>query len=224
MTTAIRKSERGELLDRLDGLFSAVVSDILDQLGHRDQVMAARLRPLYPEARVVGYARTVLATPSAEIPDRKEDRYKMELAAIESLTDGEVMVVSTIEHCFWGELLSIAARRRGARGIVIDGYTRDVSGITDLRFPTFVTGIHAADALGRVNVVEFGGEILSGGVQVRHGDLVIGDFDGVTVIPAEIAEEVISLAEEKVSGEDIVRVKLEEGMSVSEAFHRYGVL
>lgn len=224
MTTAIRKSERGELLDRLDGLFSAVVSDILDQLGHRDQVMAARLRPLYPEARVVGYARTVLATPSAEIPERKEDRYKMELAAIESLVDGEVMVVSTIEHCFWGELLSIAARQRGARGIVIDGYTRDVSGITDLRFPTFVTGIHAADALGRVNVVEFGGEILSGGVQVRHGDLVIGDFDGVTVIPAEIAEEVISLAEEKVSGEDIVRVKLEEGMSVSEAFHRYGVL
>ncbi len=224
MTTAIRKSERGELLDRLDGLFSAVVSDILDQLGHRDQVMAARLRPLYPEARVVGYARTVLATPSAEIPERKEDRYKMELAAIESLVDGEVMVVSTIEHCFWGELLSIAARQRGARGIVIDGYTRDVSGITDLRFPTFVTGIHAADALGRVNVVEFGGEILSGGVQVRHGDLVIGDFDGVTVIPAEIAEEVISLAEEKVNGEDIVRVKLEEGMSVSEAFHRYGVL
>jgi regulator of RNase E activity RraA len=54
--------------------------------------------------------------------------------------------------------------------------------------------------------------------------LVIGDFDGVTVIPAEVAEEVISLAEEKVSGEDIVRVKLEEGMSVSEAFHRYGVL
>jgi 4-hydroxy-4-methyl-2-oxoglutarate aldolase len=135
-----------------------------------------------------------------------------------------VMVVSEIQVCFWGELLSLASRRRGARGIVIDGYTRDIDGIVELGFPTFASGVHAADALGRVDVIEYGGRITAGGVTVDDGDLVLGASDGVVVIPDAIAEQVVALAEEKVRGENTVRVKLGEGMSVSEAYSKYGVL
>jgi 4-hydroxy-4-methyl-2-oxoglutarate aldolase len=212
------------LIDRCGALHPAVVSDILDSLGYREQVMAPRIRPLYPEARVVGRARTVRAEPVDGPPERAEDNYHMQIEAIESLGSSDVMVVSQIEVCFWGELLSLASRGRGARGIVIDGYTRDIEGIVSLGFPTFVAGIHAADALGRVDVVEFGGRITSGDVVVDDGDLILGGSDGVVVIPDAIADEVVTLAEEKVRGENTVRLKLGEGMSVSEAYLKYGIL
>jgi 4-hydroxy-4-methyl-2-oxoglutarate aldolase len=212
------------LIDRCDALHPAVVSDILDELGHREQVMAPRIRPLFPEARLVGRARTVLAVPVEARPDRSADNYRKQIEAIETLGPDDVMVVSKIEVCFWGELLSLASRSRGARGIVIDGYTRDIDGIMKLGFPTFVSGVHAADALGRIEVVEYGCQIDAGDVVVNDGDLVLGGSDGVVVIPVAVAEQVVALAEEKVRGEETVRVKLGEGMSVSEAYSRYGVL
>lgn len=212
------------LIDRCGALHPAVVSDILDQLGYREQVMAPRIRPLYPDAKVVGRARTVRAEPVAGPPERAEDNYHMQIQAIESLGSDDVMVVSRIEVCFWGELLSLASRGRGARGIVIDGYTRDIDGIIALGFPTFVAGIHAADALGRVDVVDFGARITAGDVVVDDGDLILGGSDGVVVVPAAVAEQVVELSEEKVRGENTVRVKLGEGMSVSEAYLRYGIL
>ena len=91
-------------------------------------------------------------------------------------------------------------------------------------FPTFVAGIHCADSLGRLDVDAIGVEISCGGVQVVEGDLVLADHDGVVVIPAAAAEEVVALAEEKVASEDTVREKLAAGMSVAEAFRTYGVL
>lgn len=213
-----------ETIARLDKLYPAVISDILDSMGRRNQVMASRVRPLYPEARVVGYASTVHATHVDRPPARQEDYYKLQMAAVDRLQPGEVLVVSTVEACCWGELFSTAARSRGGRGIVADGFTRDTLGIIAMQFPTFVTGVHCADEIGRIEVVDLGSKICSGGVRVAQGDLVIADFDGVVVIPTDIAEEVISRAEEKVSGESMVRVKLREGMPVSEAFSRYGIM
>jgi regulator of RNase E activity RraA len=224
MTDQTTPHSTQDLVARLDALFPAVVSDMLDAIGYRSQVMAPRIRPLYPEARVVGVAATVKALPVDEIPDAQEDQYKLHLASIEALRPDDVMVTSQIEVCFWGELMSIAARNRGSVGIVIDGYTRDVSGIEELSYPTFCTGVSAADALGRSEVVSYGEPIVSGDVEVRSGDLVIGDTDGVVVIPHEVADDVVTRAEEKVRGENLVRRKLEEGMGVTEAFLRYGIL
>jgi 4-hydroxy-4-methyl-2-oxoglutarate aldolase len=212
------------LIERCAALYPAVLSDILDQLGHRHQVMAPRIRPLFPHAKVVGLARTVRAEPVDGPPDDPRDNYRAQIEAIESMGPGHVMVVSRMDTCIWGELLALASQKQGARGIVIDGYTRDCDGVIELGFPTFCAGIHSADALGRIEVVEHGGAIVSGDVSVRDGDLIVGNYDGVVVIPQESADEVVRLAEEKVSGENIVRAKLGEGMSVSEAYERYGIL
>ena len=213
-----------DLIDRLGLLHPAVVSDCLDRIGIRDRVMAPRIRPLAPETKVAGIARTVLCVPAAGVPADRDDWYRGELSAVDALGAGDVMVVSTCEGSYWGELLATAARRRGARGIVADAYARDTLALIAMGFPTFVAGIHCADSLGRIDVEATGVEIICGGVPVADGDLVLGDHDGVVVVPARVAEEVIVLAEEKVAGETLVREKLEEGMSVAEAFRSYGVI
>jgi regulator of RNase E activity RraA len=146
------------------------------------------------------------------------------MSAVDSLEPGDVMVVSTCRGSYWGELLATASRYRGARGLVADAYTRDTLALTEMRFPTFAAGIHCADSLGRIDVEAVGVPVTCAGVEISPGDLVLGDHDGVVVIPASLGGEVIGLAEEKVAGEDLVRVKLAEGMPVSEAFRTYGVI
>ena len=105
-----------------------------------------------------------------------------------------------------------------------DAYTRDTLALIEMGFPTFVAGIHCADSLGRIDVEAVGVEIMCGGVRVADGDYVLGDYDGVVDRPGGRRAEAIALAEEKVSGENLVRQKLEEGMPVSEAFRTYGVI
>ena len=212
------------LRERLEGLPVAVVADVLDGLGHREQTMAPRVRPLFESARVAGRARTVQVEATTLVPARREDRYRLQLAAIEGLTEGDVLVTSRTEVSFWGELLSTAARARGSPGIVVDGYVRDVAAVEAMGFPAFCTGVHAADALGRCEVVSIGERIVSGDVVVEDGDLVAGDRDGVVVVPSAAAEEALAAAEEKLSGESVVKARLEEGMSVTEVFMTYGIL
>ena len=134
------------------------------------------------------------------------------------------MVVSTFAGSYWGELLAVASRFRGARGIVGDCYARDTAALVEMRYPTFVAGVLAYDSLGRIDVDGVGVPIECAGVTVQPRDLVIGDDDGVAIVPRSAAEDVIRLAEEKVSGERLVRERLAEGMSVAEAFNTYGVL
>jgi 4-hydroxy-4-methyl-2-oxoglutarate aldolase len=213
-----------DLVDRLGLLHPAVISDCLDRIGLRNRVLAPRIRPLSLDTKVAGVARTVLCVATDRVPEDRDDWYRGELAAVDELGHGDVMVVSTCEGSYWGELLATAARGRGARGIVADAYTRDTLALIAMGFPTFVAGIHCADSLGRIDVQASGVDITCGGVAVTDGDLVLGDHDGVVVIPTAVAEEVIGLAEEKVSGESLVRQKLEEGMPVAEAFRLYGVI
>jgi 4-hydroxy-4-methyl-2-oxoglutarate aldolase len=212
------------LVDRLERLHPAVVSDCLDRLGVRDRVLAPHIRPLDPASRVAGRARTVRCVPASGVPPDPADWYRGELEAVDALEPGDVMVVSTCTGSYWGELLATAAAHRGARGIVADAYTRDTLALIEMGFATFVAGIHCADALGRIDVDAVGVEIRCGGVLVAEGDLVLGDHDGVVVLPSALAAEVIAKAEEKVAGESLVRQKLSEGMPVAEAFRTYGVI
>jgi len=212
------------LIERLDDLYSAVVADVLDRLGVRSNVMAPRIRSLDRRTRLAGFAATVHCVEVDAPPAAREDWYKGELQAVDALEQGDVMVVSTCRGCYWGELLATASRYRGARGIVADAYTRDTLALIEMNFPTFVAGISPEDSLGRIEVDAVGVPIECGDVTVNPGDLLLGDHDGVVVIPSAVAHEVIALAKEKVSGENLVRQKLEDGMPVWEVFRTYGVI
>jgi regulator of RNase E activity RraA len=212
------------LIERLERLYPAVVADCLDRLGARAQVLEPHIRPLSTDAKVAGFAATVHCVEVGAVPTDRDDWYHGELQAVDALEPGDVMVVSTCRGSYWGELLATAARRRGARGLVADAYTRDTLALIEMRFPTFVAGISCADSLGRIDVDAIGTTVLCGGVEVNPGDLVLGDHDGVVIIPSALSEEVVRLAEEKVAGENLVREKLADGMPVSEAFRTYGVI
>jgi 4-hydroxy-4-methyl-2-oxoglutarate aldolase len=208
--------------DRLAKLYSAVVADVLDKLGFRSQCMDRRIRPLWPEAKTSGFALTVQTVPALEVAPAHP--YAGELAAVDSLAAGDVLVVSESAWSFWGELLSTAANFRGCRGVVLDGPTRDSAAIRTMGFPVFHVGFHPADSLGRLDVTGHNIPIECGGVVVNPGDLILADHDGVVVVPNAAAEEALKLAEEKVCGENLVRKALADGMSTTEAFKKYGIL
>lgn len=207
-----------------DKLYASVISDVLDSLGARDQVMRADICPVYHGAVVVGRAYTVL---SAEIYELIDDPLRGEIEAVDALKPNDVLVVCTnrsTRTCFWGELLSTAARARGARGTIIDGYTRDVRQITDMKFPTFATGRKLVDSAGRSIVIDHGCPIACGDILVRTGDIVFGDIDGIAVIPKELEKKVIPLALKKVGKEDKLREELLEGAMLAEAYAKHKVL
>jgi regulator of RNase E activity RraA len=143
---------------------------------------------------------------------------------VDALKPGDVLMVSRTEWSFWGELLSTSAKYRGARGVVLDGPTRDTVAIQAMGFPVFHVGFHPADSLGRLDVTGHDVPINCGDVLVYPGDLVLADHDGVVVVPQGVAEKVLQLAEEKVSGENLVRKALAGGMTAAEAFAKYGIL
>jgi regulator of RNase E activity RraA len=212
------------LIDRLAALHPAVVSDCLDSLGHRHQVMAPGIRPLATDMRLAGVAATVRCVAVDAVPDDHDEWHRGTIEAVDALAPGDVLVASHCDAAFWGELLATTSRVRGARGVVADAYARDTLALIDMGFATFARGIWCADALGRIQVEAAGVPIECGGVEVRPGDYILGDHDGVVVLPAAVAAEAIALAEAKVAGENRVRDALAAGMPLAEAFRTYGLL
>jgi 4-hydroxy-4-methyl-2-oxoglutarate aldolase len=212
-------------LDQIaERLYSSVLSDVLDDAGHRRQVMRPQIRPLYAGAKVVGRAATMLAI---EVSQPPPEPYKLLMELLDGLRPGEVVVGAVqgeSRAALWGELLSTHTRAKGGRGVVIDGMSRDSWGIVDMKFPVFATGLTPADSKGRLDVVAIRATIPVGGVAVADGDLVVADDDGCVVVPAAVEEEVVRLALEKVSGEDTMRDILRKGASIRDVFAEYGIL
>lgn len=213
-------------IERLQRVYVAVVSDALDALGLRHQVMAPRVRPLYPEARIVGRAHPIHFRPAERIPSQAEYHY-MEIEAMDSLLPGEVYVgtLGDAPHCaLFGELFSTCAQARGATGAVIDGPVRDSGMIIAKPYPVFATAFCAADAAGRAEAIAHNVPITCGGVLVHPGDYILAECDGVVVIPHQHIEAVLQPAEEKVRGENTVRAELAAGDKMRTVFERHGIL
>lgn len=211
-----------ELMERK--LFTGVLCDVLDELGYRNQAMSEGIRPLDPGFVFAGRAKTILAVDIYHIPD---EPYGLEIAAMDSILPEEIVVVGTgnsRRSGFWGELLSTAAKTRGARGAVMDGLVRDVRPIVDMGFPVFAAGIKPVDSKGRGLVIAYDCPIQCGGVAVNPGDVVMADYDGVVVIPKDVVAEVIKVALEKVEKEGKTRDELAQGAYLRDVFEKYGVL
>lgn len=205
-------------------LAASVISDILDALGFRDQVMRATIRPLSPQAMVVGRAMPVLYAEVFEVPEKP---YQMEMEVVDSLKPDDVLVAYapvTAKAAVWGGLLSTAAKARGARGAVIEGMTRDSKAITEMSFPVFATGISPLDAKGRLRVFAYRCAIECGGVLVEPGDIIFGDIDGVVVIPQDVALETVNEAVRKAEVEERTSEELKKGILLRDVYTKYGVL
>lgn len=205
-------------------LYTAVISDALDELGYRNQAMREFLRPVSGEERFAGWARTIACVDMYHV---QEDPYVMEIEAVDSILAGEVVVVSTagsVQNAPWGELLSTAARARGARGAVIDGLIRDVRKIQSIDFPVFARGIKPVDSKGRGAIIDYNVPIDCAGARISPGDLIVADYDGVIAVPAQVLPDVIQLASEKVAKENGSRAELRNGAYLKDVYSKYGVL
>jgi 4-hydroxy-4-methyl-2-oxoglutarate aldolase len=205
--------------------YSAVYSDVLDVAGLRKQTLEPGLNFIAGNTNVlIGWARTALSLPVTDIPERS---YGGEIDFIDSLGIGDVVVLDCSRKpvAAWGELFSTAALGRGARGAIVDGYIRDCSKINELKnFPVYGRGCRPTDSLGRVAISEYDIPVCVGGLTVNSGDLIIADSDGVTVVPAIVAAEIVEKACEKASTENSARDLLLNGGFLKEVWEKYRVL
>lgn len=209
-----------------ENLYVAVVSDILDEMGYRNQVMHQRLRPLDENCcTIVGRARTFRWMETDYVVE--ENPYGLEIEAMDSLREGDVVVHSTDHsgtNAPWGELMSTVAKMRGAVGCICDSQIRDCLRIKELGFPVFYRGIRPQDSKGRGIVMAYDVPVKCGDVLVNPGDIIFADFDGIVVIPKGIEEELYERAKAKVHAENLSRKELMEGKSLREVYDKYGAL
>jgi len=208
-----------------ENLYVPVVCDILDELGYREQAMHQRLRPLDGDCcTFVGRARTLRWMETNYVNDPP---YGMEIEAMDSLAEGDVVVHSTDyggTNAPWGELMSTISKMKGVAGCVCDSQIRDCKRIMELKFPVFYTGIRPLDSKGRGLVVAYDVPVKCGEVVVNPGDIVYADFDGIVVIPKSAEKALFERAKEKADKENISRKELLEGKSLREVYDRYGAL
>ena len=209
-----------------DKLYVAVISDILDSLGLRNQVLQPGVVPAQPDPSqvLVGRAATLLVGPQYEVV---EQPYTNQITAIDGLQPGDVVVSGAggmTNVAVWGELFSNAAKARGGRGFLTDGCHRDTRMVLDLGFPVFSRGARPVDISGRGTVISVGRPVEVAGVIVRPGDIVFAEVDGIVIIPEDVAEETVSRAFEKVAKEDGAREDLRAGHLLSEVWSKYRVL
>lgn len=212
------------IVQNLESLYSAVICDVLDVLGCRHQTLPTSLRPLTPQRKICGRVFPARAITVTDVPS---EPYKLEIGAVDAMVAGDVFVVDAgnDQSCgFWGELLTTACMYKGVRGVLMTACTRDMWKIRDLNFPIYGIGYHPSDSKGRADIIEIGNPITIGGVRIAKGDYLVGDEDGVVIIPQKMAQKAVDLAKEKVSGENIARADLARGVPMGEVFKKYGIL
>jgi len=216
-------SSDDELFSLVSGrLYTAVLGDILDRLGHRHQFLPPQVRQLKAYGVVVGRAMPVL---EADVFDFSDPFGKM-FEALDDLKSGEIYVAAggSRTYAFFGELMSIAAAARGAKGAVLHGYHRDTAALAAGDFPVYSMGGYGQDQGVRGRVLDYRTAIEIAGVTVSPGDLIVADSDGVLVVPRDAEATVVSEALGKVGTESDVREALSAGMSVKAAFDRFKVM
>jgi regulator of RNase E activity RraA len=206
-----------------DTLYTAVVGDVLDELGHAHRFLPPSIRALRPDMKIAGRAMPVLIT---DVFGAQRAPFGRLTEALDQLQPGEVYLARNgrTPCAAWGEILTATARTRGAAGAVIGGFHRDTTRVLEQDWPVFSRGAYAQDAGIRASVVDYRISVEVAGVLVRPGDLVLGDVDGVVIVPSAVEEEVLERALVKATAENEVRRAIEGGMSSTQAFATFGVL
>lgn len=211
------------LVERLAAIpYTGAISDILDEMGHTNQVLPHEIQAVERGQTLAGRALTIVGEPTTT--SDPEIIFIPFLKMLGDVKPGDVLVSqpndNTAAHL--GELSSETAQYRGARGAVIDGGARDTSYIAKIKFPVFARYTTPIDIVGRWRLTAYNVPIQIGKVKIGPGDYVVGDHDGVAIIPQDVANEVITKAEEVIQTENLVRKAILDGVHPVEAFRKFG--
>jgi len=211
-----------ELTERLARCYTGAVHDVLRMMGHEHIVLPPAIKSIAPGMKLAGPAWTV-----AGHLDRTRTRHDTLLGWCTLLAKApaqHVIVCQPNNHevALMGELSAHTLKARGVLGFVVDGGSRDTELVIEQGFPVFCAFLTPADIVARWVPDRFGEPVTIGAVTVATGDYVLGDRDGVVVIPAAIAAEVIARTEEVVATESDMRRALIDGMDPVAAYNEYG--
>ncbi len=221
-TLDIERSRLDEIGTRLEGLYTGIIHDVLRARGEDTGVLPKEIRSLAGGGKTGGVAYTMEGRPASDL-----DGHETLLLWTEFLSDvppGALVVcqANDDEVAHMGELSAETLQHRGVRGFIVDGGCRDSRFVLDMGFPVWCRYTTPADIVGRWRVESHGDPITIGTATVNTGDWVLADDDGVVVVPAATAEEVISEAETQAATEDEIRAAVLRGVSPKEAYLKHG--
>ena len=200
-----------EALTKLAMMDTPTISDALDRLGIAGQCVG--IKPLDPKFRIAGPAFTIRYVPCGTRGGTVGDY-------IDDLPEGTVVALDNqgrMDATVWGDILTTVASRNKLGGTIIDGVCRDAPRSIELAYPIFSRSSHMRTGKDRVAVDATQCSISMGGVRVNPGDFVIGDWDGIVIVPQERVEEVLAVATNIQEAEERIRAAVERGERLDEA-------
>ena len=218
-------SSRGDRLPRrFAKIYTAAITDVMDEMGLQRQTLPSAIQPLTPDMRLAGYAFTARGRPHRGTPRDRDQTLRRFLGMLGAVPADSVLVLAANDSvaAHFGELSAEWFRARHVRGAVIDGATRDAAYLSRLRFPTFVRYRTPQDSVPRWRVSDWGQPLTIGGVRVALGDVIVADLDGVVVVPRRVAHEVATRCEKLVGTENAVRKAVKRGMTPLAAYEKFG--
>ncbi len=210
-----------ELLSRFEQLYTGAVNDVLREFCLLNQALPGHIKPLREYKTVAGFAFTVKSSPNVMIRGEMEYRTQM----LDELGEDHFVLWDTSkdeEATLWGGVMTATAKGKKVKAACIDGGIRDTHQILEADFPVFYKYRISNGSLGRCLITHYQVPILIGKVVIRPGDVVLGDIDGVLVVPRDIAYDVLIRAEEIKNNEKKIFGWVKEGQSVKDITDKGG--
>lgn len=211
-----------DLIDGFKGLGTSTIGNVLDDL--KIQGIVQNIKPICPGFRFVGSALTVKEVTGVLGTYTNED-FKIG-TVIDSAQDGDIIVIDNggQQVSTWGGMASVAARLRGVGGLVVDGGVRDWDEINEFKFPVFSRFVVPTSGKTRIKVISVNTVIKIDNINVRPGDILVGDGTGIAVIPIELAKHVMETARVYDQQDKQALEEIRKGLSFTEALSKFAKL
>lgn len=210
-----------ELLKRYENLYTGAVNDVLREFCYLEQALPKRIIPLREYQTYAGFAFTVLSSPNVKIQGEMEFRGQM----LDEMHEDAFVIWDTSRDdkaTLWGGVMTATAKKKKVKAACIDGGIRDTHQILDADFPLFYEYRISNGSLARCQITHYQIPIKIGDVTIKPGDIVVGDIDGIVIVPRDIAYDVLIRAEEIFENEKTIFGWVKEGQTVDEIVKKGG--
>lgn len=210
-----------ELLQRFEKLYTGAVNDVMREFCLLEQALPGRIKPLREYRTIAGFAFTVKSAPNVKIKGEMEFRTQM----LDDMHKNAFILWDTSRDekaTLWGGVMTATAKGKGIKAACIDGGIRDTHQILNAEFPVFYEYRISNGSLGRCLITHYQIPIKIGDVTIKPGDVVLGDIDGVLIVPREVAYKVLLRSEEIKENEKKIFGWVEEGQSIDEITKKGG--